>query len=317
MEKLHGMLDICIRHQTVLGYSLVSLLTVASEHIFSSVLFRCPCSSWNLLYGSVFLLVPALILFLLGFVVNARTWHLLTGICPRRKGCRSDPKETCTRCCPVLSQVTARAAVAPLTWVAVALFRASFYECAASGSSPLKNLVCSEKGGEACQELLFQIPCNEKLSEKIPGELLRLQAQSQLLGWLVITVTVTGYLIATCVSHCRSPVSYLQLKFWKIYQQKEWELFETKAKEHATRLAEINTNAFFEGTNQEQFVTPSNEDWWKISSLYTFSSQEQYYSTLHKYVKTNRGNSVRPREGDQNPSGLEFVDETNESELGF
>lgn len=138
-----------------------------------------------------------------------------------------------------------------------------------------------------------------------------------MLGWLVITVTVTGYLIATCVSHCWSPVSYLQLKFWKIYQQKEWELFKTKAKEHATRLAEINTNYFFEGTNQEPFVTPSNEDWWKISSLYTFSSQEQYYSMLHKYVKTNRGNSVRPGEGDQNPSVLEFVDETNESELGF
>ncbi|OPJ73156.1 calcium homeostasis modulator protein 6 [Patagioenas fasciata] len=314
MEKLREMLDICIRHQTVLGYSLVSLLTVASEHIFSSVLFRCPCSSWNMLYGSVFLLVPALILFLLGFMVHARTWHLLTGICPREKRCRSGPRETSTRCCPVLMQVAARAAVAPLTWVAVALFRASFYECAASGSSLLKNLVCREKGGEACQELLFQIPCNEKLSEKIPGEL---QAQSQLLGWLVITITVTGYLIATCVSHCRSPVSYLQLKFQKIYWQKEWELFEIKAKEHATRLAEINTNSFFEGTNQEPIGTPSNEDWWKISSLYTFSSQEHYYSTLHKYVKTKKGNSVRSREGDQNPSGLELVDETNESNLDF
>lgn len=178
MEKLRGMLDICIRHQTVLGYSLVSLLTAASEHIFSSVLFKCPCSSWNMLYGSVFLLVPALVLFLLGFMVNARTWRLLTGICPRKKRCSSSPRKTCTRCCPVLLQVTARAAVAPLTWVAVALLRASFYECAASGNSLLKNLVCKERG-EECQDLLFQMPCSGKLPEKIQGELLSLQAQSQ------------------------------------------------------------------------------------------------------------------------------------------
>ncbi|NWX11353.1 CAHM6 protein, partial [Caloenas nicobarica] len=317
MENLRGMLDICIRHQTVLGYSLVSLLTAASERIFSSVLFRCPCSSWNMLYGSVFLLVPALVLFLLGFMVNARMRHLLTGICRRKTRCSSGPRETCARYCPVLLQVAARAAVAPLTWVAVALFRASFYECAASGNGLLKNLVCNGKGGEECQELLFQIPCNEKLSEKIPAEVLSLQAQSQLLGWLVITVTVTLYLITTCVSHCTSPVSYLQLKFWKIYSKTEWELFETKAKEHATRLAEINTNSFFEGTNQEPPGTPSNEDWWKISSCYTLSSQEQYYSMLHKYVSTNQGSSARSREGDQNPPVLGFVDETNASESGF
>ncbi|NXW94847.1 CAHM6 protein, partial [Alopecoenas beccarii] len=311
MENLRGMLDICIRHQTVLGYSLVSLLTAASEHIFSSVLFRCPCSSWNMLYGSVFLLVPALILFLLGFMVNARTWHLLTGICHRVKRCGST-----TRYCPVLLRVAARAAVAPLTWVAVALFRASFYECAASGNSLFKNLLCSEKG-EKCQELLFQIPCNKKLSEQMPPELLSLQAQSQLLGWLLIAVTLTLYLSATCVRRCMSSVSYLQLEFWKIYWKKESELFEIKAKEHATRLAEINTNSFFEGTNQEPFGTPSNEDWWKISSLYTFGSQEQYYSMLHKYVETNKGNSVRSGQGDQNPPVSGFVDETNASELGF
>lgn len=133
----------------------------------------------------------------------------------------------------------------------------------------------------------------------------------------MIAVTVTLYLIATCVNHCMSPVSYLQLKFWKIYWRKEWELFQIKAEEHATKLAEINTNSFFEGTNQEPFGTPSNEDWWKISSLYTFSSQEQYYSMLHKYVKTNRGSSVVSGEGDQNPPVLGFVDETNASESGF
>ncbi|XP_074676846.1 calcium homeostasis modulator protein 6 [Strix aluco] len=316
MYNLHKALDFCIRHQTILGYSIVSLLTAASEHIFSSVVFKCPCNSKNMLYGSVFLIVPAFILFLLGYMVNARTWRLLTGSCPPEKRCSCSPWGVCARYCLILMPVTAKASVAPLTWIAVALLRASFYECAASGSSLIKDLVCKDKGQE-CHKLMVKLPCDEKLSEKISSEFLALQAQSQLIGWFLIASIMTVALISTCISRCCSPVSYLQLKFWKIYLKKEQELFEIKAKEHATRLAEINTNCFFEATDPAPFQTPSNEDWRKVSFLYTFNSQEQYYSMIHKYVNTNRGNSVRFGEGHQNPPGLGFVDEENASESGF
>ncbi|KAM9297123.1 LOW QUALITY PROTEIN: calcium homeostasis modulator protein 6 [Morus bassanus] len=305
MVKLHQALDFCIHHQTILGYSIVSLPRAASEHIFSSVVFKCPCNSGNMLYGSVFLTVPAFILFLLGYVVNARTWCPLTGSC--------SPWETYTCYCFMLLPVTARALVAPLTWIGVALLRASFYECAASGSSLTKNLMCKGKGQE-CHKLLVKIPCDEKLLEKIPGEFLSLQAQSQLIGWLLIASITTVALISTC-SRCYSPVSYLRLKFWKLYLKKEWELFEIKAKKHATRLSEINLNCFFEASDPALFRTPSNEDWQKISFLYTFNLQEQYYSMIHKYV--NRGNSIRFGAGDQNPSVLGFVDEASTNESGF
>ncbi|NWQ89565.1 CAHM6 protein, partial [Burhinus bistriatus] len=316
MDKLRGALDFCIRHQTILGYSIVSLLTAASEQIFSSVVFKCPCSSGNMLYGSVFLIVPAFILFLLGYMVNTKMWRLLTGSCPPEKRCSCSPWGTCTRYCLVLVPVTARTLVAPLTWIAVALLRANFYECAASGNSLIKNLMCKDKG-EECHKLLVRIPCDEKVSEKISSEFLSLQAQSQLIGWLLITSIMTVALISTCVSRCYSPVSYLQLKFWKIYSKKEQELFEIKAKEHATRLAEMNTKCFFEATDPAPFQTPTNEDWRKISFLYTFNSQEQYYSMIHKYVNTNRGNSVRFGQGDQNPPVLGFVDEASTDEAGF
>ncbi|XP_009575801.1 PREDICTED: protein FAM26F-like [Fulmarus glacialis] len=318
MDKLRGVLDFCIRHQTVLGYSIVSLLTAVSEHIFSSVVFKCPCNSGNVLYGSVFLIAPAVILFLLGYMVNTRTWRLLTGSCPAEKcgSCSCSPCRTLARYHCVLVLVTARALVAPLTWIAAALLTARFYECAASGHSLIKNFMCKDKGQE-CHKQLVKIPCDEKLSQNITGEFLSLQAQSQLMGWLLIASIVIIALISKCVIHCYSPVSYLQLKFWKIYSKKERELFEIKAKEHAARLAEINTNCFFEATDPAPFQTPSNEDWWKISFLYTLSSQEQYYSMIHKYVNTNRGQSVRFGEGDQIPPVLGFVDETSASESGF
>ncbi|NXY41919.1 CAHM6 protein, partial [Ceuthmochares aereus] len=314
MDQLQRAMDFCIRHQIILGYSIVSLLTAASEPIFSSVVFKCPCDSGNMLYGSTFLLVPAFILFLLGHMVSARMWSLLTGSCPPGTRCSCSPWRT--HYCLELGVVTARALVAPITWIAMGLLRANFYECAASGSSLIKDVVCKGKGQE-CHKLLVKIPCDEKLSKNITAEYISLQAQSQLLGWFLIAIVMTMALIATCISRCNSPVGYLQLKFWRIYSKKEQELFEIKAKEHATRLAEINMNSFFEATDPVQFQTPSNEDWQKISFLYTFNSEEQYYSMIHKYVNTNRGNSIRFGQEDQNPTVLEFVDEASLSESRF
>ncbi|NXU19514.1 CAHM6 protein, partial [Pardalotus punctatus] len=316
MDRLRKALDFCIHHQTILGYSIVSLLTAASEHIFSSVVFKCPCNSGNMLYGSFFLLVPAFILLLLGYMVNPRTWRLLTGGCSAEKRLQCSTWQTCAHHCQVLVLVTARALVAPVTWIAVALLGANFYECAASGNSQIKRLFCKDKGPE-CQDQLLKIPCDEKLSAELSSEWLSLQAQSQLIGWFLIASIMTVALISTCVSRCCSPVSYLQLKFWKIYSKKEQELFESKAKEHATNLAEINTKCFFEATDPAPFHTPSNKDWWKISFLYTFNSQEQYYSTIHKYVSTNRGNSAKFNEEGQNLTVLSFVDEAHTSDSGM
>ncbi|NXG06425.1 CAHM6 protein, partial [Sakesphorus luctuosus] len=316
MDRLRGALDFCIRHQTVLGYSIVSLLTAASEQIFSAVVFKCPCNSANMLYGSVFLIVPAFILLLLGYMVNVRPWRLLTGSCPPEKCHDCSPWGNCARYCQVLVPVTARALVAPFTWIAVALLRANFYECAASGNSLIKNFICKNQG-EDCQNLLFKVPCDEELSTKISSEFLSLQAQSQLIGWFLIATIMTVALISTCISRCCSPVSYLQLKFWKIYSKREQELFEIKAKEHASKLAEINTQCFFEATDPAPFHTPTNEDWRKISFLYTFNSKEQYYSMIHKYVSTNRGNSDKFQEEGENPTVLGFVDETHAIESGF
>ncbi|NXT72250.1 CAHM6 protein, partial [Chaetops frenatus] len=316
MDRLHKALDFCMRHQTILRYSIVSLLTAAGEQIFSSVVFKCPCNSGNMLYSSSFLLAPAFILWLLSYMVNARTWRLLTGRCSPEKHLQGSPCGACARLCQLLVPMTAKALVAPLTWIAVALLGANFYECAASGSSLTKRLFCKDNAPD-CQKQLFKMPCDEKLSAEISSEWLSLQAQSQLIGWFLIASILTVALISTCVSRCCSPVSYLQLKFWKIYSQKEHELFEIKAKEHATKLAERNINCFFEATDPAPFHTPSNEDWQKISFLYTFNSQEQYYSMIHKYVSTNRGNNAKFKEEGQDLTVLAFVDEAQTDVSGL
>ncbi|XP_045574265.1 calcium homeostasis modulator protein 6 isoform X2 [Salmo salar] len=125
-------------------------------------------------------------------------------------------------------------------------------------------------------------------------------------------------LLLTCVARCNSPVSYLQLKFWRVYAQRESDLLENYTADHAEKLAERNLKSFFQKTPPEPVTTPPNQAWEKISSLYRFSTKDHYYSILHKYVechdpaqaRNHRMSSVRSDGPDTaNPAVLAFVDE--------
>lgn len=173
MEKFKAVLDLQSKHRSALGYGLVTLLTAGGEKIFSSVVFQCPCTAtWNLPYGLVFLLVPALALFLLGYALSARTWRLLTGCCSRSARYGSG-----LRSAFVCAQLSAAAALAPLTWVAVALLGGSFYQCAVSGSARLAPYLCKGRD-RSCIAKLPQVPCNKQEAE-MQEILSQLKAQSQ------------------------------------------------------------------------------------------------------------------------------------------
>ncbi|CAJ1061489.1 calcium homeostasis modulator protein 6 [Xyrichtys novacula] len=125
-------------------------------------------------------------------------------------------------------------------------------------------------------------------------------------------------LLLTCLGRCTSPISYLQLKFWRAYTQAENSLIDSHATKHAKELAERNVTSFFTMTSPDDVQTPSNGDWEKISSLFKFSSRKQYYSTLHRYVEScqNEESGVRKMASVKsidsetvNPAVLGFVDD--------
>ncbi|XP_070595623.1 calcium homeostasis modulator protein 6 [Erythrolamprus reginae] len=312
MEKFRPVLDFMVNHQKVLGYGAVSLLTAGSERIFSVVVFKCPCNSWNTFYGGVFLLMPALILFLLGLLLSVHSWKVLTGCCPKGRPCRCVCGNRLQRRLQVMGFAILRAAVAPLTWISVALLGGSFYECTATGSSVLQKYVCKDKG-EECIKSLVKVPCLGPHSPTSELEILAtLRAQSQVFGWILIAGIFTVALLATCIARCRSPVSVLQLAFWKVYVRKEKELFETMAKEHAFKLAERNLKSFFDSTELEPFQTPSAKAWDNISSLFAFNPKDNCYSMIHKYVsQESKHGSIKSAEGDIFPGCLQFVDGAN------
>ncbi|XP_034966564.1 calcium homeostasis modulator protein 6-like [Zootoca vivipara] len=309
MEKFRTVFDFFLNHQKALGYGAVSLLTVGSERIFSAVVFKCPCNSWNMLYGLVFLLVPALILFLLGLLLSSQSWKILTGSCAPNRLCKCPHGTRFRHYLKVLWLVTIRASAAPLTWIAVALLGSRFYECAATGSPIMQAYMCEGKG-DGCVKEMLQVPCQSgTLTSEMQDVLMSLQAQSQVLGWILIASVFILALVSTCISRCCSPVSILQLAFWKVYIEQERQLFEQKAKDHAAKLAERNVRCFFDSTELGEFQTPSAKEWHGISSLFKFNPKKDYYSMMHKYVssKTNTG-SIGSVEGDTVPCCLGFVD---------
>ncbi|KAK7886061.1 hypothetical protein WMY93_025682 [Mugilogobius chulae] len=215
-----------------------ALVTAGGEQLFSSVVFKCPCNQLNFFYGLVFLLVPALALITLGFILSKKTWKLVTGLCQQKdKVCGS-----CYRVkslVNVLFQISTFAFLAPSTWIAVALLNGVFVECAMTGTNMTlfnDHLCKGRKMEKQCVQELPTFPCGKdgQVPKDVRDEvLLTLRAESQIVGWLLIASIFLFYLSLTCLARCFSPVSYLQLKFWRLYTQEESSALDSYSAEHA------------------------------------------------------------------------------------
>ncbi|XP_074046336.1 calcium homeostasis modulator protein 6-like [Macrotis lagotis] len=288
MEKFAHLLDLCIKHHRVLGMGMLSLLTAGGESLFSNVVFQCPCSAvWNLPYSLVFFLVPALVLFLLGYLLSSDAGQVVTGCCALKEGdpcCNTCGNTCCNTCCNrmgMCSQITLAAAVAPVTWIAVALLGGNYYECAASGSLWMQKRLCLDQKSN-CTEEVVKMPCQKERSEEVKVFLQDFQAQSQFAGWILVAFTMFLFTTVKLYTSCTSPMSFLQLKFMKIYKKEENEMLKTESQEYATKLAERNVKYFFENEGLMGVKIPSADKWKKISTVHQIN--DTHYSSLHKYV---------------------------------
>ncbi|MEE6476091.1 hypothetical protein FKM82_010969 [Ascaphus truei] len=303
MDPVQKLIQFCFDKRSAIGYSFMALLTMGGQQWFSFVAFQCPCSHENLLYGFVFLFAPALVLLIIGYFLNTRTWKLFTGCCLKPK--RMFPKGNPFHCLLVFTQLTLNAFIAPVMWISVALLHGSFYACAMSGwqNPGHVDFLCKYKS-ELCHKQLFAVTCgNTSMPSRDSKAVLQLlHAQSQFLGWWLIMTAALISLLNTCYSSCRSKVSALQLKFWRLYLDKEKEKFDKLAQEYAAKLAERNLRSFFENKEPEDFALPSNMTWDEISSLHYFIPDQQYYSTLHRFVEHGKT-------ADEKETMPDFVDE--------
>ncbi|XP_041109791.1 calcium homeostasis modulator protein 5-like [Polyodon spathula] len=195
-----------MNQKSTIGYSFMALLTVGGERIFSIVSFQCPFNkSQNFSYGLVFIVGPALALFIIGYFVSARTWKLFTGCCLNpRKLC---PRRNACYCMYVFAQITVGACIPPVMWLTVVLLNGTFYECAVSGleDNHVVDLFCKRTNDE-CQVELPKVPCGKSNLSSADNQelLLMLWAQSQV--WSAHAFCVPALFTLCCPEYVPIPI---------------------------------------------------------------------------------------------------------------
>ncbi|XP_006205781.1 calcium homeostasis modulator protein 4 [Vicugna pacos] len=255
--------------------SLIAALTIGGQQLFSSFTFKCPCQiGKNFYYGSAFLVIPALILLVAGYALRSQTWTIAGEYCicvpPPRRISLLERKLACLR----FFSITGRALVAPLTWLAVTLLTGTYYECAASEFTSVDHYpVFHNISASKRKEILAGFPC----CKSAPADIILVRDevallhryQSQMLGWILITLATTAVLVSCCLARCCSPLTSLQHHYWTTHLCNERELFEKAAEQHSRLLITQRIKklfGFIPGTEDVKHIRiPSCQDWKDIS----------------------------------------------------
>ncbi|XP_033619291.1 calcium homeostasis modulator protein 4 isoform X2 [Fukomys damarensis] len=274
-------------------------LTVGGQQLFSSYTFRCPCQvGRNFYYGSAFLIVPALVLLAAGYALRGQMWTFSSKYCcscgpPQRRISPLERRLACLR----FFGITGRALVAPLTWLAVTLLKGTYYECAASEFASVDHYSVFDKvTSSKREELLAGFPCDRPSASSdmilVRDEVALLHRyQSQMLGWILITLATTAILVSCCLARCCSPLPILQHHYWTHHLENERELFEQAAEEHSRLLIQQRLKQLFGFVPGSEDVTqiriPSCQDWREISApsvLCMEDATQSLYSSLGERV---------------------------------
>ncbi|XP_033836180.1 calcium homeostasis modulator protein 2-like [Periophthalmus magnuspinnatus] len=274
---------------------LVALGTVAGQTAYSVFAFDCPCSTQrNYFYGLAAIGVPALVLFLVGIMLNRSTWDLLAECQLRR--CQ---KLSAAAAFAVLGSVLGRAVVAPLTWAVLSLLQGQAYTCALSEFVDT-SLVPELPAGQD-PEALAQFPCEDSVSEDLKpfwrDVQRQLRYQSQLIGWLLVAVMSLTVFLLQCLRRCCSPLGHQQEQYWSQYRSAEQSLFQNTAAAHAQLAAMQNVKNFFgfvslDSTQKELLTEQENTrpvhsaDWNRVTGvcLYREKNGLPLYSRVHKWA---------------------------------
>ncbi|KAM6997280.1 calcium homeostasis modulator protein 2-like [Tautogolabrus adspersus] len=282
---------------------LIALGTVASQTAYSVFAFNCPCSSGrNYRYGLAAIGVPALVLFLVGIMMNKSTWDVVSECRLRR--CR---KLSGAAGFALLGTIIGQAVVAPLTWVVISLLQGQAYTCALSefvNPTTVEGFP-SNNGSEA----MAKLPCQGSVSEELRGfwaELeRRLKYESQILGWLLVAGLSLAVFLMLCMKRCSSPLGYQQEDYWSQFRSQEKTLFQRTAAVHARLLAAENIKSFFgfvvldkeekEQLAEYQSASPiCSNNWNRVTGVYLYREKNglPLYSRLNKWSTYSLENNV-------------------------
>lgn len=162
MDKFRMIFQFLQSNQESFMNGICGIMALASAQMYSAFDFNCPClPGYNAAYSAGILLVPPLVLFLLGLVMNNNV-SMLAEEWKRPPGRRAkDPAVLRYMFCSMAQ----RALIAPVVWVAVTLLDGKCFLCAFCTAVPVSllgngSLVPGLPPPELAR-LLARVPCPE------------------------------------------------------------------------------------------------------------------------------------------------------------
>jgi len=268
-------------------------ITVATEEIAKFVFFYCPCNyPKNKMYGMSFILGPAFILLIAGFLAHRRTWRLVTGLCNRTQGVGRGGKRI-IHFIFIFLQISSKAIIAPATWFLLAMLKGDYYACAnwpnpyAQTDVTRVNLHMPPKNNSNLPE-----PCEHHFDPKyfkhsLESEIIarNLRAESHVIGWFFVCIGMFIGVIVMCLGSCRSRFSYEQSNYIDRYREAEIDAFEDALSEKASAQAKLIVEHYFS--------KPRDKLQWDqiavINDKVTKSKRGRpIYSPLHNFVNKEK-----------------------------
>uniref|UniRef100_A0A3Q3M0B0 Calcium homeostasis modulator 3 n=1 Tax=Mastacembelus armatus TaxID=205130 RepID=A0A3Q3M0B0_9TELE len=266
------------------------ILALVSVKLYTSFDFNCPClPQYNKLYSLGVMIIPPIILFFLGVLINRHT-SVMMDEWMRPIGNRSKNPAVVKH---LFSAMIQRALLAPMVWILVTLLDGKIFICAFSMSVDPALF-----SGLDVIKIMAKVPCKEDVVfsnnsfRKAVSRYVR--CYSQAVGWSILLCLIVlgalGRLIKPCFD---DHATFLQTRYWSNYLDIEQKLFDETCVLHARDFARKCVVQFFEDMREEStlyfphptFITNSQGGWENEEEerLHGITKQEQMNQLLNKW----------------------------------
>ncbi|CAL8368440.1 calcium homeostasis modulator protein 3 [Gadus morhua] len=255
MDRMKLVLQYFQTNSESISNGICIVLALVSVKLYTTFDFNCPClPQYNKLYSMGVMIVPPIILFFLGVLVNRHT-GIMMDEWVRPIGKRTKNPAVVKF---LFSAMLQRSLLAPMVWILVTLMDGKIFICAFSmGVDPNTFTGMPNNTGLDVHRLMAKVPCKEDVIfrnssfRKAVSRYVR--CYSQAFGWsillLLIMVGALGRLIKPCFDNRGSS---MQTRYWSNYLDVEQKLFDETVALHTRDFARKCVVQFFEGVQEEE-----------------------------------------------------------------
>ncbi|XP_056252156.1 calcium homeostasis modulator protein 3 [Seriola aureovittata] len=296
MERLKLVLQYFQSNSESISNGICIILALVSVKLYTSFDFNCPClPQYNKLYSLGVMIVPPIILFFLGVLVNRHTGVMMDEWM-RPTGNRSKNPAVVKY---LFSAMLQRALLAPMVWILVTLLDGKIFICAFSGSvDPALFSGLPNSTGLEVIKIMAKVPCKEDVIfrnssfRKAVSRYIR--CYSQAVGWsILLLLIVLGAMGRLIKPYFDDHATGLQTRYWSNYLDVEQKLFDETCVLHARDFARKCVVQFFEDMREDAilrlphppFISNFQDEWEdeEEERLHGVTKQEQVDQLLNKW----------------------------------